>query len=89
MRGGQGVVGVQEVHGGLPGLAEGRAVVQHEVWVGLVGVLVCFVGVFYVENIVLLDCFLEPVGESQDEMVRWGLREFVSSWRDLDGITAA
>ena len=66
-------MGVQEVHGGSSGIAEGRAVVQHEVWVGLVGVLVCFIGVFYVEDVILLDCHQEPVGEGPDEMVkrRW------------------
>ena len=35
------------------------------------------------------DCLQETVGENPDERVGRRLREFVSSWRDLDGITAA
>ena len=85
-----GIVGVQEVHGSSPGIAEGGAVIYHKVHVGLGDVDEQLIGGINVENVILLDCCQEPVGEGPDEMVkrrRW--REFVGSWRDLDGITAA
>ena len=85
-----GVVGVHEVHGSSPGIAEGGAIVYHEIHVGREDVGAQLIGVDNVDNVILLDCCQEPVGEGLNEMVkrrRW--REFVGSWRDLDGITAA
>ena len=76
-------MGVQEVHGGPAGIAEGGAVIYHEVYVGRGDVDVHLIGGFYVKNVILLDCCQEPVGEGPDEMVKR------RSWRDLDGITAA
>ena len=83
-------MGVQEVYGSSPGIAEGGAVVYHEVHVGLGDGDVQLIGGINVEKVILIDSCQEPVGEGPDEMVRrrrW--REFVVSWRDLDGITGA
>ena len=82
-------MGVHKVHGSGTGIAEGGAIVYHEVHVGCGDVGAQLIGVDNVDNVILLDCCQEPVGEGPDEMVKRRWREFVSSWRDLDGITAA
>jgi len=75
-----GVMGVQEVHRGCLGIAEGGAV-GLGVPVGLGDVDEQLIGGFYVEEVILLDCIQEPVGECPDEMIRRrGGGVFVSSW---------
>ena len=44
---------------------------------------------FQYGDVFLQDGTLEGCGDDQDEVVRRWVRALVSSWRDLDGITAA
>ena len=78
--------GVQETHGSSSGGAEGGAVVPHKVRVGR-NDHEHLIGGFYVEKVILLDCFQEPFGEGLDRMVRRGRGEDIFLVWSLEGVS--